>query len=179
MDDNLEGQLWHEPSQSYLARNVSTSTWITNRTYNLGMPLWLPKEMLLRNRTRANLALASVLEPDMLSPFGVRSTSALDPRYSNANEIKPYSNWRGPIWVNVNAWIAYGARTMGNTTAAQDVGARVVKALADDLRNSGTWHECLDAETGQGLAAAGFLSWDTLGAGLTPNLAAGVNPFEL
>lgn len=42
-----------------------------------------------------------------------------------------------------------------------------------------TWHECYDSETGGGLAAPGFLSWNTLGATVQVNLASGINPFSL
>ena len=47
-------------------------------------------------------------QKDMRSDWGIRSTSSSDSRYSNANIINPYSNWRGPVWVNVNAMIIYG-----------------------------------------------------------------------
>ena len=44
--------------------------------------------------------------------MGLRSTSADDARYSNADVIVPYSNWRGPMWVNINELAAYGHRTL-------------------------------------------------------------------
>ena len=49
----------------------------------------------------------------MLSAVGLRSTSSDDPRYNNENEIVPYSNWRGPMWVNANALTAYGLARYG------------------------------------------------------------------
>jgi hypothetical protein len=55
----------------------------------------------------------------------------------------------------------------------------VVHTLAQDLRNASAWHECYDSDTGAGLAAPGFLSWNTLGATLQDNLAARVDPFEI
>ena len=65
------------------------------------------------------------------------------------------SNWRGPIWVNVNAMLVFGmvhpryaavAPSMAGAavTLAQDV----LHALADDLRATGTWHECLSSANG-------------------------------
>ena len=111
--------------------------------------------------------MANLLAPDMLSEWGVRSTSSDDPRYSNADIITPYSNWRGPVWTNANAMLIYGLATSpGHADRAAPLAAAVVRALADDLRANGTWHECLSSATGAGLAAPGFLSWDTLGATL-------------
>ena len=54
-----------------------------------------------------------------------------------------------------------------------------VRALAEDLRNNQTWHECLSSADGHGLAAPGFLSWDTLGASLIEHVRAGTDPFAL
>eukprot|EP01043_Picozoa_sp_COSAG02_P004274 COSAG02_NODE_110_length_36062_cov_85.812106_14_plen_127_part_00 len=64
----------------------------------------------------------NVLQPDMRSDWGIRSTSSSDPRYSNANIINPYSNWRGPVWVNVNAMIIYGTceHRFGRTRCVHD-----------------------------------------------------------
>jgi hypothetical protein len=55
----------------------------------------------------------------------------------------------------------------------------VTGALANDLRATGTWHEAYHSETGAGLAAAGFLSWDTLGATLVRDVASGIDIFRL
>jgi hypothetical protein len=41
------------------------------------------------------------------------------------------------------------------------------------------WHECYHSETGDGLAAPGFLSWNVLAATLLDNIVADVNPFDL
>jgi hypothetical protein len=57
---------------------------------------------------QASKCYTALSHPDMLSKYGIRSASAADPRYTNGNYVKPYSNWRGPIWVNTNAMIAYG-----------------------------------------------------------------------
>ena len=98
---------------------------------------------------------------------------------NNDNIINPYSNWRGPIWINVNAVLAHSLRSRGFEAAANELAANVVHTLAEDLRATGTWHEAYHSETGAGLAAAGFLSWDTLGATLVRDVAAGVDPFSL
>ena len=133
----------------------------------------------LANSSQAATLSVSLAESDMLSAFGVRSTSSKDPRYNNVDEIKPYSNWRGPVWVNANAMLAYGLRDAGFLAQANDIGTRLVKTLANDLNQTGTWHEAYSAETGLGLAAPGFMSWNTLGGDLEENLVKGRNPFAL
>ncbi len=52
---------------------------------------------------------------EMRSDYGFRSLSKSDPAYNNDATIDPYSNWRGPIWINANLldWVAlrrYGFR---------------------------------------------------------------------
>ena len=81
-----------------------------SRTYVVGFPLWAG----LVNATQASAIAATLSKPDMLSTEGLRSTSSDDPRYSNANEIVPYSNWRGPMWVNANALTCYGLMRYGD-----------------------------------------------------------------
>ena len=56
---------------------------------------------------------------------------------------------------------------------------RVVFTLANDLIQDNTFHEGYDSETGEGLAARGFLSWDTLGATWPGNVDKGIDPFAL
>jgi hypothetical protein len=64
----------------------------------------------------------------------------------------------------------------------------ITAVLADDLRSTSTWHECYSSgggggddgnDGGEGLAAEGFLSWNTLGYRLSDDIANGVNPFML
>ena len=59
--------------------------------------------------------------PDLWTAYGIRSTSSLDPRYTNANMINPYSNWRGPIWVVANVCLSYGLQQYGFTTEAAQI----------------------------------------------------------
>lgn len=62
---------------------------------------------------------------------------------------------------------------------SEDLGVTLVATLAGDLNATRTWHECYSSDSGSGLAAPGFLSFDTLGAFLITNLKNGINPFEL
>ena len=102
-----------------------------------------------------------------------------DPRYNNDNIINPYSNWRGPVWINVAAIMAYTLRASGQGAAAAALADTLVHTLAQDLRASGTWHEAYSSVNGSGLAAPGFLSWDTIAADLQENVQKGADPFLL
>ena len=74
---------------------------------------------------------------------------------------------------------AHALRAHGQRAEAAALADALVKTLADDLRATGTWHESYDSENGRGLAAPGFLSWDTLGADVQRNVADGTDPFAL
>mgnify|MGYP006133360761 CR=1 FL=1 len=179
----LNARLWRADLGFHAARNTSNASrgggWIEAKTYAIATPLWAGAV----NASQAAAIATALSAPDMLSSVGLRSTSADDARYSNADAIVPYSNWRGPMWVNVNALACYGLADYGYTRLALDIATRVVGALAADLRSGGTWHEAYSTAANGGggapLAAAGFLSWDTLSAELVSNLRDGVNPLKL
>ena len=170
----MEKYLWSETHRAYVAVDVRTMAVNPARVWLMGMPLWGG----LVNASRADTVAKGLMQGDMLTAYGFRSTSSADPRYSNRNEIKPYSNWRGPIWTNANAILLYGLQHYRIANTSQ-IARGVVKALADDLRHSGTWHECLSSANGQGLAAPGFLSWNTLAPTLAGDIERGEDPFAL
>eukprot|EP00933_Yihiella_yeosuensis_P036705 TRINITY_DN30477_c0_g1_i1.p1 TRINITY_DN30477_c0_g1~~TRINITY_DN30477_c0_g1_i1.p1 ORF type:complete len:472 (+),score=80.89 TRINITY_DN30477_c0_g1_i1:73-1488(+) len=173
--DILNRELWSPYDGFHVAHNVSSREYITARTYQIALPLWAG----LVNKSQAASIIDVLSQPDMLSEIGIRSASSKDLRYSNANVIIPYSNWRGPMWVNVNALACYGLASYGYKALAMDIAGRVVKTLADDLRKSGKWHEAYSTDDGTALAAPGFLSWNTLSAELLSNLRLGRDPFRL
>ena len=173
--------LWNEERGYYIALNTSTAainagtTTITARTDVGWFPLWAG----MPNRTQAHILKTELMKPDMFSSFGVRSTSSNNARYNNIDEIKPYSNWQGPVWVNANAVLSFGLLKYKYHTEAKEMAKRVVFTLANDLIQDNTFHEGYDSETGKGLAARGFLSWDTLGATWPGNVDKGIDPFAL
>lgn len=89
------------------------------------------------------------------------------------------------MWVVANAFLAYGMTSSSYTgvSGLNDAGIAIARAivatLAADLRTTGTWHECYSSDTGKGLAAPGFLSWDTLGATLLKDATSGNDPFAI
>jgi hypothetical protein len=171
----LNRELWRPEVGYHVALNASSRAAIEAKTYVLALPLWGG----LVNASQAAAIATALAAPDMLSAVGLRSASTDDPRYSNAATIVPYSNWRGPMWVNANALAAYGLNRYGHRTLALEIAHRVTAALARDLRTAGTWHEAYSTDDGKPLAARGFLSWDTLSAELVDNLMAGHDPLSL
>ena len=162
--------------------------------------LWLPKEAMFLNRRRDNgewvravswtsfLPLLDGLpEPadakrmikdhllnrdEMRSEYGFRSLAKNDPAYNNEATINPYSNWRGPIWINANLldWIAL--RRYGFKDEAHWLAVTLARELHRDIEKWGSMHEDYSAETGEGLAPtveqssggkfAGFVGWNLL-----------------
>ncbi len=78
-----------------------------------------------------------------------------------------------------NVCLSYGMQQYGYSTEAMTVAQNVVAMLAADLMTTNTWHESYDSTTGAGLAAPGFLSWNTLAATWMTNLRSGIDPFEI
>ena len=126
--------MWDEANGVYTAYNVKTKTPIRNRVFLMGLPLWTKYP----TSDQATRIAKQLMSEDMLSSWGIRSTSSKDPRYENQNRIIPYSNWRGPVWTNANAMITLGmaaypalktkAQAIANTLVG--VGARTLLAHA-------------------------------------------------
>jgi len=193
----------------YVAFNVSTGVQSVHRTYQAAWPVWaglyvndsvknaalttllepdLWTQYGLRSASQedpryseclhtpffqtVNVKLARVF---FLTNFLLHSPNPTD----NDNIINPYSNWRGPVWINVASIMAYTLRAMGETASAGALADTLVHTLAQDIRDTGQWHECYSSANGTGLAAPGFLSWDTLGADLQSNVETGLDPFSI
>jgi len=174
---SLGGKLWSEESWSYKAWNTTSQQYILNDVYVMGVPLFGGSGLV--EFERAEKLRERLFREDMLGEYGIRSTSSNDKAYNNYDLITPYSNWQGPVWVNVNAMIAYGLNEQGFHDEAMEIARRVLSALAKDLRETGEWHEDFDAENGSGISASGFFSWNTLGYRLMDDLENMRNPFAL
>ena len=87
----------------YVGFNVRTGAQSVHTTFQAAWPVWAGLEA---DEAIARAALTQLLETDLWTTFEIRSVSDGDPRYNNDNIITPYSNWRGPIWVNVNVIMA-------------------------------------------------------------------------
>jgi len=169
--------LWRNDKGSYAAFNTTSGTPIDNDVYLMGFPLFGGG---LSSESQAKAISERIFQDDMMGEWGVRSTSKNDPNYNNENLITPYSNWQGPVWTVANAIISYGLMDHGYQKQALDLAQRTITVMAEDIRNSGTWHECWSSEAGgEGLAAEGFLSWNTLGYRLISDIENGSNPMQV
>ncbi len=107
----------------------------------------------------------------MLSGFGLRSLSKQDPDYNNRNIIVPYSNWRGPIWINANYLYSIMLVRYGFKSQARELSYMIGTLVLKDAQANGSLHEDYNAETGAPLAPTaeqsggkfmGFVGWDLL-----------------
>jgi len=69
--------LWNDTLGYYTAFNTTSNSTIFNRVFLLAFPVWGE----IADDRQTGLALTALSAPDMLSSFGVRSTSSLDARY--------------------------------------------------------------------------------------------------
>ena len=125
-----------------------------------------------RREGRRMIALHLLNPAEMRSAHGFRSLSKSDPDYNNEAIIDPYSNWRGPIWINANYldWIAL--RRYGFREESHWLAVTLASVLRRDIARWGSMHEDYNAETGDGLAPtpaqspngkfAGFVGWNLL-----------------
>jgi alpha,alpha-trehalase len=175
----MTNQLWTD-EHTFRSFNATSNTGLPNDVYNLAFPLFAGEGVLTKDQAAA--IVKRIFSSDMMSEFGVRSTSSLDPTFNNEPTLTPYSNWQGPVWVVANAVITYGLLDHGFLEDADDLANRTIHDLAADIVSTGTWHEAFDSSEGgdgAGLSAEGFLSWNTLGYRLLDDVEAKTNPFKV
>jgi alpha,alpha-trehalase len=162
--------LWREDQAIFLNRRRDTGAWMPSISWSSFVPL---ADGMLPARDARHMIERHLLNPDeMRSPYGFRSLAKSDAAYNNQAIIDPYSNWRGPIWINANYldWIAL--RRYGFKAESRWLAESVATMLLRDIARWGSMHEDYDAETGEGLAPtpaqspggkfAGFVGWDLL-----------------
>ena len=111
-------------------------------------------------------------QAEMRSDYGFRSLAKSDPSYNNEAIINPYSNWRGPVWINANLLVWLALRQYGFADEARWLALTLADDLHRDIAKWGSMHEDYSAETGEGLAPtpkqspggkfAGFVGWNLL-----------------
>ena len=105
------------------------------------------------------------LTPERLwSDHGVRSLSKDEPMYAPEVPRGNPSNWLGPIWLVANYVVWEMLRKRGRDDLARQLADNITKMLDDDLQACGKFHEYYSPETGLGVNAPGFMSWNALAA---------------
>lgn len=162
--------LWSPRDAMFWNRRRDTGAVV--RVINWSSFVPLVDGLLSREDGRRMIRLHLLNPGEMRSPWGFRSLAKSDPAYNNEAIINPYSNWRGPIWINANflEWIAL--RRYGFPSDAHWLAVQLAGILHRDIARWSSMHEDYDAETGDGLAPtveqspnhqfAGFVGWNLL-----------------
>lgn len=163
-------QLWSADDAMFWNRRRDTGAVVRVMAWSNFLPL--VDGLLSRSEGRRMIRLHLLNPGEMRSPWGFRSLAKSDPAYNNDAIINPYSNWRGPIWINANFldWIAL--RRYGFDAEAHWVAVQLAGILHRDIAKWGSMHEDYNAEIGDGLAPtveespshhfAGFVGWNLL-----------------
>jgi alpha,alpha-trehalase len=163
-------KLWNADQALFLNRRRENGDWVNVESWTSFVPL--AAGLLPQRDGRRAISLHLLNAVEMRSDYGFRSLSKSDPAYNNEAIIDPYSNWRGPIWINANYldWIAL--RRYGFHEESHWLAVTLATMLRRDIAKWGSMHEDYDAETGDGLAPtpaqspggkfAGFVGWNLL-----------------
>jgi alpha,alpha-trehalase len=163
-------QLWSAQDGVFLNRRRDNGEWVRVVSWTSFLPL---VDGLLPAKEARRMIRRHLLNPEeMRSPYGFRSLAKNDPAYNNEAIIDPYSNWRGPIWINANYldWVVL--RRYGFRAESRWLAVTLAGELRRDIAQWGSMHEDYNAETGEGLAPtvaqspgghfAGFVGWNLL-----------------
>jgi len=163
-------QLWSPREAMFWNRRRDTGAVVRSISWTSFLPL--VDGLLSRGEGRRMIRLHLLNSAEMHSDYGFRSLAKSDPAYNNEAIITPYSNWRGPIWINANflEWIAL--RRYGFPAESRWLAVTLAGELHRDIAKWGSMHEDYSAETGDGLAPtieqspgghfAGFVGWNLL-----------------
>lgn len=101
-------------------------------------------------------------ENEFWAPFGLRSVSRGERMYEPAIDSANPSNWLGPIWIVASYMVYEGLKRYGYAADAAELAEKTQLLLEEDLRKTGTLHECYHPDTGSPNFNADFLSWNVL-----------------
>lgn len=185
--DAINKYLWNEEVGCYVNVDIKTGKQIFSLdlgeefhkagignysffTWNYMMPLYAR----ISSIDRAKIIIEKyLLNPEHFwSKYGIRSLSKKSEYYNNAIWGNPArysdvnnmtaSNWQGPIWFPVNYFMFHSLINYGYKEKAFELADKIVKLLADGIREKGYMFENYDAETGKPLYAPYFGSWNIL-----------------
>lgn len=174
---NINTYLWNEEDGIYYNLNSETGEHIRRISYNSFIILFAKTAIPQRAKRMIEKYL---LSPQyMKSEYGLRTLSKNDPDYNNANIIKPYSNWQGPVWPIANYLYMQGLLNYGYQKEAVELAQKISDLVLADVKTSGGMHENYDAETGTPLAADNFVSWNLLVGNMLEEATQKQNPFAI
>lgn len=136
-------QLWSEPHQSFLTKDVIANQLCEVQTTGTLLVLFAG----LANSEQAQKISALLEDWLAASDYGVASTYPKHPSY------EPQRYWRGPVWLHINWMIAEGLKDYQFTEQHDNV----VSTSKSLINNVGYW-EYFNADTGEGCGGDVF-SW--------------------
>ena len=163
-------KLWSAKDGVFLNRRRDTGAWIHVIDWTSFLPLL---DGVLPEAEARRVIREHLLNPaEMRAAHGLRSLAKSDTAYNNDAIITPYSNWRGPVWINANFVDWMILRRYGFGVEAHWLAVTLADDLERDIARWGSMHEDYNAETGDGLAPtpeqspggkfAGFVGWNLL-----------------
>lgn len=160
--------LWFDEDASFFNIRRDTGEPLKRISYSNFLPLI--QNLLPQPEGRRMIEAYLWNEEHMLGPFGLRSLSRRDEDYNNANMIKPYSNWQGPVWPVANYLYSIALKNYGFENEAAELARRLGALVLEDIRACGSMHENYHADTGAPLAPTaeqtpggvftGFVGWN-------------------
>lgn len=174
---NINRYLWNNQDETYYNYNSKTQKHIKRITYSNLVPLWAN---LAAQKDGEAMTKRYILNPKKLwSKHGIRTLAVDDKDYNQANIIRPYSNWQGPVWPICNYIHMHGLLNYGFQKEAIEVARRITVLCLNDINSTGGMHECYNADTGDPLAAPNFVSWNLLVGNMLDEPIHNKNPFAL
>lgn len=174
---NIVKYLWNEEDGIFYSLDTTTGEHIKHITLTSFFPM-LEK---MATPEQAERMVKNYLwsTKHMLSKYGLRTLSKADTHYNNVNMLKPHSNWQGPVWPIANYIYFQCLLAYGYQEEAIELAKRISNLVIADIEETGGMHENYDAETGKGLAAPNFISWNVLVINMIEDAVQMKNPFAL
>ena len=179
--------LWSEEDASYWNIRRDTGLPVRRVSYSNFVPLWAGMADMEDARSMVCRYLWN--DEHMLTPHGLRTLSAQDEDYNNANIIWPYSNWQGPVWPIANYFYFVGLMNCGLVDEARELTRRLAMLVLADIDSCGAMHENYHADTGVPLAPTAeqspagrdgeFVGWNLLMEDMLDMLNGGTNTLAI
>ena len=170
----IEELMWDTEDKMYYNIDSTNNQRIKVKTWTNFVPLWAA--VASKEHAKATIETHLLSKDEFWSEFGIRSLSKDDPRYNQANIIKPFSNAQGPIWVITNYLVMHGLINYDFRTEALELANKIQELLKNDIKHTNGMHECYNAETGEPLAAPNFIGWNLLAETMSLEAKLGFDP---
>ncbi len=170
--ESIESKLWNQRLSMYCNYNPIDKNSVELRSWTGLTPVLMD---LASEEHRERVIRDNILNTEhFMRSHGLASHAISEP-LANQQRRGLYgraivSNWQGPVWVLPNALAVRVLNKYGYKEEAREISARVVKTLLGSLSNYNTLFENYDADTGKGLWAPQFMSWNILALELVETL---------